>query len=606
MSPHPSPAQGASDEARAGPPLPAAGIDAQVAFEQVALLYSTTPSRMLIALGFLAVVVLAAWPAGWALPAWALALTAVSFWRVAETRRFRADPDNRTRAAYWRRRYIGWMLLYALGWSAMVVVFGRPDGGPVLTLMLGGVLGIASVAVFTTYSVKAASLCFLAALLGPVIAWFALQGGLAGWATAAGATLYAGVLSLEAVRGERRLAEMIRLRLENAAIADERARALLLAEQSSRTKSRFLAAVSHEMRTPLNGIMGLAESLRDRVRDPVAHGEAAVLLASAQHLSGVIGDLLDLSRLEFGRLRLQAAPFDPAALLRAVAALHQPVAADKGVRLDVAALPAGPMRLGDALRVQQVLHNLLANAVKFTGEGRIEAGLTIEGDQLRYTVRDTGPGVPAEQAEAIFEPFEQAPLPALQQATGLGLTIARRLARAMDGDVQFSASPPQGALFIFALQAPPVAEPAGPAPAPPPTAPGTALRGHVLVVDDNAVNALVAQTMLERLGLASDTAADGEAALERMSAQPYDVVLMDCRMPRLDGLEATRRWRAAETHPRLPIIAVTANVSAEDRRQCLASGMDGFLAKPYLLEELRAVLAPHLGPQAPVPENVAP
>jgi CheY-like chemotaxis protein len=125
----------------------------------------------------------------------------------------------------------------------------------------------------------------------------------------------------------------------------------------------------------------------------------------------------------------------------------------------------------------------------------------------------------------------------------------------------------------------------------------------VLVVDDNAVNALVAQTMLERLGLASDTAVDGEAALARMRAHRYDVVLMDCRMPRLDGLEATRRWRAAEAGPRLPIIGVTANVSAEDRRQCLACGMDAFLAKPYLREELRAVLAPHLGRHASVPEN---
>lgn len=603
MSPHPTPVQGASDEARAGAAWPAAGIEAQVAFEQVALLYSTTPSRMLISLGFLALVVLAVWPAGWVLPAWALALTALSIWRVGETRRFRGDPDNRLRAAYWRRRYIGWMVLYALGWSAMIVVFGRPDGGPVLTLMLGGALGIASVAVFTTFSVKTASLCFLVALLGPVIAWFAMQGDTAGWATAAGAALYGGVLSLEAVRGERRLAEMIRLRLENAAIADERARALLLAEQSSRTKSRFLAAVSHEMRTPLNGIMGLAESLRDRVHDPVARSEAAVLLGSAQHLNGVIGDLLDVSRLEFGRLRLEPAPFDPVALLRAVAALHQPVAAENGVPLEVSAPPAGPLRLGDALRVQQVLHNLLSNAVKFTHEGRIEAALAIDGDQLLYTVRDTGPGVAAAQAEAIFEPFEQAQQPALQQGSGLGLTIARRLARAMDGDVQVSASPPQGALFSFSLRAPPVTETTTPAPAP--AAAAALLRGRVLVVDDNVVNALVAQSMLERLGLASDTAVDGEAALARMGAERYDAVLMDCRMPRLDGLEATRRWRATEQAPRLPIIGVTANVSAEDRRQCMASGMDAFLAKPYLLEELRAVLAPHLGPRATVPENAA-
>lgn len=606
MSPTADPPPGPVTAARSSTALPAtAHLEAQVAFEQVAQLYSVTASRMLVSLAYLAVVVLALWPQrqGPALVAWALALTAVSIWRVGETGRFRREPNPVARTGYWRARYLFWMTLYALGWAWMIVGFASPDGGLVLTLMLGGALGIASVAVYTTFSLAAASLCFLAALLGPVVLWFALHGGAGGWGIAAGAALYGCVLALEAVRGERRITEMIRLRLSNAAIAEERSRALLLAEQASRTKSRFLAAVSHEMRTPLNGIMGLAESLRDRAQDATSRHEAGVLLASAQHLHGVIADLLDLSRLEFGRLRVQRAPADPARLLHEVAALHAPVAADKGLTLRVAAPATLPARLIDTLRVQQVLHNLLSNAVKFTAEGEVEAMLAVDGDELLYTVRDTGPGVPAARADAIFEPFEQVAPQQADQGTGLGLTIARRLARAMGGDVSCRAAAPRGAVFSFAVNAALAPEPAPAAPADLQTAP--ALQGRVLVVDDNAVNALVAQTMLTRLGLASDTARDGEEALARMAAQRYSAVLMDCRMPVLDGLEATRRWRAGEQGQggRLPIIGVTANVSAEDRRACHEAGMDGFLAKPFLVEELRRVLHAHLGPGGAQPEN---
>lgn len=606
MSPAADPSTGPTAEARASTALPAANLQALIASEQVAQLYSVTASRMLVSLAYLAVVVLALWSTAPRLPLviWALALTAVSVWRVGETGRFRREADPVGRARYWRQRYLFWMTLYALGWAWMIVGFGKPDGGLVLTLMLGGALGIASVAVYTTFSVAAASLCFLVALLGPVVVWFALHGGTGGWAIAAGAGLYGCVLALEAVRGERRITEMIRLRLANAAIAQERSRALLQAEQASRTKSRFLAAVSHEMRTPLNGIMGLAESLRDRAQDATARHEAGVLLASAQHLHGVIGDLLDLSRLEFGRLRVQLAAADPARLLHEVAALHAPVAAEKGLTLRVVAPATLPARLIDALRVQQVLHNLLSNAVKFTAEGEVEVALAVAGDELLYTVRDTGPGVPAARADAIFEPYEPASLPLADQGTGLGLTIARRLARAMGGDVSCRAAAVRGTVFSFAVDAALAPEADQAAPADDSAVP--TLQGRVLVVDDNAVNALVAQTMLSRLGLPSDTARDGAEALARMAGQRYDAVLMDCRMPVLDGLEATRRWRAAEQGPRLPIIGVTANVSAEDRRACHEAGMDGFLAKPFLVEELRRVLLAHLGPASAPPENAAP
>jgi CheY-like chemotaxis protein len=351
------------------------------------------------------------------------------------------------------------------------------------------------------------------------------------------------------------------------------------------------------MRTPLNGIVGMSELLRDEAATDGQRHRADVILRSADHLHRVIGDLLDLSRLEFGRLRLEASPYDPLQALREVVELLAPLAAERGLHLRVLPPTGEPgLRRGDASRVKQVLHNLLGNALKFTGQGDIEVVLEASPDDLRFMVRDRGPGVPHERRDSIFEPFEQGgeEQPAQRQGVGLGLTISRRLARAMAGDVRCTEPPSDwatGAQFEFTLRAEPV-------PAAAALAEGSDavphLRGRVLVVDDNEVNALVAQAMLARLGLETETAHDGHLALQTLQHNRFDAVLMDCRMPRLDGWQATRRWRSQELGRRLPIIGVTANVSAEDRRACLDAGMDAFLGKPYRIGELAAVLQRHL------------
>jgi two-component system, sensor histidine kinase len=276
--------------------------------------------------------------------------------------------------------------------------------------------------------------------------------------------------------------------------------------------------------------------------------------------------------MEAGRLHVEQQPYEPQRVLLEVVELMAPLAAERG--LDIvhrSGVAAGVRVLGDASRVKQVLHNLLGNALKFTPQGRITVELAPEADgRLRFTVNDSGIGIAPARLQSIFEPFEQAAEDAETRRQGLGL-----------------------GRFMFTLAAPPApgaaAEPAADA-APP------QLRGHVLVVDDNDVNALVAQAMLQRLGLSAATAADGQLALAAMAGQRFDAVLMDCRMPTLDGFAATRRWREGERGRRLPIIGVTANVSAEDRRQCLDAGMDGFLGKPYRLGDLAAVLQRHLAP----------
>ena len=589
------------------PVLPTAAVDPiahgdrsiqdRIAHEQVALVYQLTPIPVWAGLGFVAVVTALLWPSapqGW-VTGWATLMLALSWVRATETSRFESDPLAPQRTAYWLDRYKCWMVVYCLAWSASIVVFGSYATSWTFALLLAGMLGVASVGVFTTFSVFSASLLFLATLLLPMVIWAAFQGGLEGLGIATAGILYAAALAFEARRSEARQSEMLRLRLENAAIADERAHALAVAEHSNRAKSRFLATVSHEMRTPLNGIMGMSQLLLADAASPAAHEHAEVVLKSAQHLHRVISDLLDLSRLESDRLTLESAPFDPHAALKEVLDLLLPLASERGLRLSLEpAQGEGTWFNADAARVRQVLHNLLGNAIKFTEQGEVCASVELLAQGLRYTVSDTGEGITPSLAELIYEPFGPGTTGTARRnsGAGLGLSISRQLARAMGGDLTHAPAASKGTTFTFTLVAPRVTSAALAKPAPPEAWPQMA--GRVLVVDDNEVNALVARAMLQRLGLESTHASDGQQALELMQRHPFHVVLMDCRMPRMDGWQATRSWRQQESHTRLPIVGVTANVSAEDRAHCLQSGMDGFLGKPFLMHELVAVLQPHV------------
>jgi two-component system, sensor histidine kinase len=586
-------------------------IRERIAYERVATMIRATPFPLLVGLAFAAtctVVLLRNTGAG-AVALWFAVLTVLTVLRLLHTRRFEADPQRRARADYWERSYLLLLLPYGLAWTAMLALAGPRIGGFTFSYVVVGLLGVASVGVYTTHSVFRASAAWLLSITLPVAAWCVWRGGIDGVVLGLGTLLFTGVMVHESLRSSRLLTEMLRLRLENAAIAEDRARALALAEQSSRAKTRFLATISHEMRTPLNGIMGISELMRDEARDAQLRQRAEIVLRSSEQLHRVIGDLLDLSRLEFGRLALEPAPFDPAQALRDVLALAAPVAAERGLVLDLEVVPAVPRYVsGDAARVKQVLHNLLTNALRFTSAGRIGVTLAPSPQGLLYTVSDTGPGIEPERLAGIFEPFDHGgvELERQPQGVGLGLSISRRLARAMNGDLTCESEPGRGSRFFFTLQAPVVGEPAARNDDEQPT---PRFAGRVLVVDDNEVNALVAQAMLARLGLPSDIAIDGEQALEKMALAEHDVVLMDCRMPKLDGWSATSRWRDREFlqggTQRLPIIGVTANVSDADRLHCLQSGMDGFLPKPFRIHELADAVAPHLK-AAPASGTTAP
>jgi len=382
------------------------------------------------------------------------------------------------------------------------------------------------------------------------------------------------------------------------------------AEQLARAKSAFLATMSHEIRTPLNGVLGMNELLMDSALSHQQRSWAEAVQVSGNHLLALINDVLDVSKIEAGRLTLEATDFDLRQVLDEARQMFLQPAAAKGLKLALD-LPPGTVWLrGDPLRLRQIVANLIANAIKFTERGGVTLGAAWQAEEdgtlrLQIAVEDTGIGIAEEARELIFEKFAQADSSTTRRygGTGLGLAISRELAQLMDGSIEVEGRPGEGSRFIVSLRLPPgtpasMATNAQPA-APPRAVPGR-LRGLVLLVEDHPVNRIVAMGMLRKLGLSWELAVDGAEAVERVRRQDFDAVLMDCLMPVMDGFEATAAIRALPERERegrgahLPIVALTANASEEDARQCREAGMDGFVSKPFTLATLAAALAPWL------------
>jgi signal transduction histidine kinase/CheY-like chemotaxis protein len=367
--------------------------------------------------------------------------------------------------------------------------------------------------------------------------------------------------------------------------------------ESSRLKTQFLANISHEIRTPLNGILGVTQLLRTMAMPAEAAEYLDVLQSSGESLLAIVNDVLDLSKIEANRLELDSVVFDVPQLVTNTARTFLPAAQKKGIELlvEVDAALEGPAR-GDPTRVGQILSNLVSNAVKFTDEGRVRVtARRMDRDRVLLAVSDTGPGLPADQHERIFDPFTQAHASSSRRygGTGLGLTITRRLARLMGGDVRVKSAPGAGSVFEVTLTLPSAleVEPLGPAlarPSPPPRP----LR--VLLAEDNEVNAQLTAAMLQRLGHTVRVVRDGRAAVDAVADGGFELVLMDVSMPVLDGLEATRAIRARERenggNERIAIVALTANAMKGDDLLCLSAGMDAYLPKPVTVEALRDML----------------
>ncbi|MFM7705171.1 MAG: ATP-binding protein, partial [Rubrivivax sp.] len=383
-------------------------------------------------------------------------------------------------------------------------------------------------------------------------------------------------------------------------------RALDAAEEANRVKSEFLANMSHEIRTPINGIIGMTDLALETPLTEEQREFLTIARTSANALMAVINDILDFSRIESGRLQIERVPYDPAGIAQEACSVVRAQAQAKNLPVTYRAQGDLPVSLtGDPTRVRQVLLNLLSNAVKFTDKGRVDLvlgcdALGSEQPWLHLAVKDSGIGISPAMHEGIFEAFVQEDASTTRRygGSGLGLSISKRLVELMGGRIWVESTPGKGSVFHVTL---PLLEPQWPqasveaptefpvtAPAPRANVAGDA--PNILVVEDNPANQKLLTWLLERQGYRVSLAQDGAQAVQLFSRQPFQAVLMDVQMPIMSGLEATRLMREMELSrgsPRTPIIAVTANAILGDREECLAAGMDDWLAKPFRAAQLR-------------------
>lgn len=380
--------------------------------------------------------------------------------------------------------------------------------------------------------------------------------------------------------------------------AEELQAAARAGEEANLAKSVFLANTSHEIRTPINAVMGMAQALQDEDLPPRAAEQVETVLRASESLSEIIDDLLDLSKIESGQLELTSLPFDPAQVLEGARKTLASRADDKGLFLRVAVDPSTPACVdGDRVRLRQILLNLIGNAVKFTEVGGVDVGLrahtTDDSVALCFEVRDTGIGIPSNRLEAVFEPFAQADssITRTHGGTGLGLSISRRLVQIMGGHINAESEPDMGSTFRFEIRVLPAQATARPTPAAD-EVDITPMR--ILLVEDNELNRKVAHALLRSDAHEITEADNGVVALQRFTDGPaFGAILMDLQMPEMDGITATERIRALEADndlARTTIVALTANAMQSDRERCIKAGMDDFISKPVRKADLRAAL----------------
>jgi signal transduction histidine kinase/ActR/RegA family two-component response regulator len=585
--------------------------------------------------------------------------------RLLHARRHaRTDPAAQ-RA--WYRAMVALVAVDGLIWGAAwwwLVPIDRVD---LTAITLTGILGVAALSAFTLQADLRVMAWHVLPMLLPNAVYSLSSHNAYGLFGAASLAIFTVLLLLETRRAHARLVELLRLRFMHERVLQEREQALALAQHHSEAKSRFLAAMSHELRTPLHGILGLARLLREEEASLPKQRRLDLMERSGEHLLTVINDVLDVSKIEAGHVHIACQPFDLSRLVDEVVGVSSVTALSKGLSLlGEAELPPEHTVLGDAMRVRQILHNLLGNAIKFTEQGhvtlRVQRGVEGDGELVRFVVQDTGIGIAPTEQQHIFEAFHQVDHAPERRhgGTGLGLTISRELSQAMGGDLRCSSQLGQGSTFECVLRLPPHATkqaqaptsaqaegPASPAAfgaapaaagdapqasaqadlraldadnsfiAPPAqqaslgtaaSLPATTLddapapytcraAGQVLLVDDNPVNAMVAEAALRQLGVQVHIVDDGRKAVDWLAGNRADLVLMDCQMPVMDGVEAARQIREQEGRMAaspVPIIALTANNFPNERERCLKAGMNDYLGKPFRREELHQITRKYL------------
>ena len=391
------------------------------------------------------------------------------------------------------------------------------------------------------------------------------------------------------------------------------------AEQASLAKSQFLASMSHELRTPLNGVIGMTELLRYTRLDQRQREFVEACHSSAKALLNLINDILDFSKIEAGKLELDEHEFDLGPLVNETVESMSFQARQKGLQLSVSLAPPTARRvLGDSGRLRQILVNLIGNAIKFTESGNVTVNVepTDEYDakgMTRFEISDTGIGIPRDRINRLFEPFSQADSSTTRKygGTGLGLAICKNLVDLMDGRIGVESEALGGAMFWFEIPIQPLEDEQPPSGERPESedvrrhARNSRLAGRrVLLAEDNHVNQMYAREILRQAGIECRTVQNGREAIRALESEPFDLILMDCQMPEMDGFEATRRVRKMERRGQLaghvPIVALTSNAIKGDREQCLAAGMDDYVSKPFEPDALLDVIARLLPDKTPV------
>lgn len=513
----------------------------------------------------------------------------------------------------WRRRLILLSSATGIVWSLAVWTIPVGDHLELRATLVGCCLGVAACGAFMLTADRLLARLFFMPIGLSLLVFCAALGDARGMFGVVIVGGFTGLFWLAANRSHRRIGELLRLRYESEHLATLRAAALDEARQLSKAKDMFLATMSHEMRTPLHGILGLARMLHSDTAQAPARQRLELIQTAGQHLLGVINDVLDLSRLQAGRLTLQPAPVDLHALVHEVTALAQAQAQSLAHQRPAALVVRCDLQdtvpqwvAVDGHRLRQVLINLMGNAVKFTPSGRVVLTVTspepTSGSHLvplQFEVSDNGIGIPEAEQARIFEPFTQASSVGKGHGgTGLGLSISSQVAQAMGGTLSCHSRPGEGSTFTLRVSLPRAHPEDLTSPMSSPPLPAT---GHVLLVEDNPINTIVAQAALVQLGLDVTAVESGGQALDWLTRHQTDLVLMDCFMPEMNGMDTTRAIRDRACMSRrgqpVPVIALTASTDTADRHACLQAGMNDFIGKPFTPEDLARVLSRYL-PQA--------